>query len=95
MDERVAAITEADAPEGSIPVDAVTGGGSGMDPHISPEYAMLQAPRVAEARGLELEQVTALIDDHTSGRTLGFIGEARVNVLLLNLAIELNLPTKG
>ncbi len=59
-----------------------------MDPHISPAYAMLQAPRVADARGLELGQVTALIDDHTEGRTLGFMGEARVNVLLLNLAIE-------
>ena len=88
VQERVAAITEAEAPEGSIPVDAVTGSGSGMDPHISPAYAMLQAPRVADARGLELSQVTALIDDHTEGRTLGFLGEARVNVLLLNLAVE-------
>ncbi len=88
VQERVAAITEADAPEGSIPVDAVTGGGSGMDPHISPAYAMLQAPRVADARGLELGQVTTLIDDYTEGRTLGFMGEARVNVLLLNLAVE-------
>ena len=87
VEERVAAITEADAPE-VIPVDAVTGGGSGMDPHISPAYAMVQAPRVADARGLELGQVTTLIDDYTEGRTLGFMGEARVNVLLLNLAVE-------
>jgi potassium-transporting ATPase KdpC subunit len=86
--ERVAAVTEADAPEGSIPVDAVTGSGSGLDPHISPAYAELQAPRVADARGLELDRVLMLIDEQTEGRTLGFLGEARVNVLLLNLALE-------
>ena len=86
--ERVEAISAADAPGGSIPVDAVTGGGSGLDPHISPAYARLQAPRVARARGLEVDQVLTLIDEQTEGRTFGFLGEPRVNVLLLNLALE-------
>ena len=58
---------------------------AGSIPHISPAYAALQAPRVAEARGLELDQVLALIDEQTEGRTFGFLGEPRVNVLLLNL----------
>jgi potassium-transporting ATPase KdpC subunit len=73
--------------DGSPPADAVTGSGSGLDPHISPEYARLQAPRVAAARGVEAEEVLALIDRLTEGRTLGFLGEPRVNVLLLNLAV--------
>ena len=71
-----------------IPADAVSGSGSGLDPHISPEYARLQAPRVAAARGLEAEEVLSLIDRLTEGRTLGFLGEPRVNVLLLNLALS-------
>jgi K+-transporting ATPase ATPase C chain len=71
-----------------VPVDAVTGSGSGLDPHISPAYARLQAPRVAEARGLELSDVMTLIDEHTEGRTFGFLGEPRVNVLGLNIALE-------
>ncbi|HEY5904376.1 MAG TPA: potassium-transporting ATPase subunit C, partial [Actinomycetota bacterium] len=71
-----------------VPVDAVTGSGSGLDPHISPAYARLQAPRVAEARGLELSDVMALIDEHTEGRTFGFLGEPRANVLELNIALE-------
>ena len=74
--------------DGPLPADAVTGSGSGLDPHISPEYARLQAPRVAAARGLEAEQVLGLIDRVTAGRTLGFLGEPRVNVLLLNLALS-------
>ena len=74
--------------DGPLPADAVSGSGSGLDPHISPEYARLQAPRVAAARGLEGEEVLALVARSTEGRTLGFLGEPRVNVLLLNLALS-------
>ncbi|HEY6568341.1 MAG TPA: potassium-transporting ATPase subunit KdpC [Actinomycetota bacterium] len=88
VEERIDAISAADAPTGAIPVDAVTSGSSGLDPHISPAYAALQAPRVAEARGLDLDRVLALIEEHTEGRTFGFLGEPRVNVLSLNLALE-------
>lgn len=86
--ERVGAITGSDAPAGPIPVDAVTSSASGLDPDISPAYATLQAPRVADARGVPLDQVLALIDDQTQGRTFGFLGQPRVNVLQLNLALE-------
>ena len=71
-----------------IPVDAVTTSGSGIDPHISPAYARLQAARIAEVRGLPHERVLELIDDHTDGRSLGFFGEPGVNVLELNLALD-------
>ena len=73
---------------GDIPVDAVTTSGSGIDPHISPAYAELQAARVAEVRGLPIERVRELIDDATDGRSLGFFGEPGVNVLELNLALD-------
>jgi potassium-transporting ATPase KdpC subunit len=73
---------------GDIPVDAVTTSGSGIDPHISPAYADLQARRIAAVRNLPLETVRQLIDDNTDGRWLGFFGEPGVNVLELNLALD-------
>lgn len=76
-----------DVPVGAIPADALTASGSGLDPHISPRYAALQAPRVARATGLTLEQVRTLVAEHTDGRTLGVLGEPRVNVLMLNISL--------
>jgi potassium-transporting ATPase KdpC subunit len=75
------------SPSTPLPADAVTGSGSGLDPDISVVYAMLQAPRVARATGLPLSEVQGLIAKHTEGRTAGFLGEPRVNVLLLNIAL--------
>jgi K+-transporting ATPase ATPase C chain len=76
------------ASEADVPVDAVTASGSGLDPHISSANARLQAPRVAESRGLPLEEVLDLVDEHTDDRSLGFLGEPGVNVLELNLALD-------
>lgn len=70
-----------------VPADAVTASSSGLDPHISPAYAALQVPRVAEAQGLAEERVAALVEAHTAGRTLGVLGEPRVDVLALNTAV--------
>jgi K+-transporting ATPase ATPase C chain len=75
-------------PKSPIPADAVTASASGLDPHISPANAEAQAARVAKARGIPLDQVHALIAEHTSGRSLGFLGEAGVNVLEINLALD-------
>lgn len=71
-----------------VPADAVTSSGSGLDPHISPAYADLQVHRVAERNGLPVARVQKLVAEHTDGRTLGFIGEPRVNVLELNIALR-------
>ncbi len=90
VEERSVAYRERNglAADAEVPVDAVTASGSGLDPHISVANARLQADRVAQARGLPVDEVLALIDDHTDGRTLGFLGEAGVNVLELNLALD-------
>lgn len=71
-----------------VPADAVTSSGSGTDPDISPQYADIQVHRIAEKNGLPVAQVQKLVDAHTDGRTLGFIGEPRVNVLQLNIALK-------
>jgi K+-transporting ATPase ATPase C chain len=76
-----------------VPVDAVTTSASGVDPHISEANALIQAHRIAEIRGLELDRVEELIDEHTDGRALGFLGEPGVNVLELNLALDEEAPT--
>ncbi len=87
--EREAALRQAnpDAPT-AIPADALTASASGLDPHISPEYAAYQVPRVAKARGMSMEQVNALIADHTQEAAFGFLGQDRVNVTELNVALE-------
>jgi K+-transporting ATPase ATPase C chain len=76
------------AANASVPADAVTASGSGLDPDISPANAMLQAARVARARNLPVDRIQALVNEHTEGRTLGILGEPRVNVLKLNLALD-------
>jgi K+-transporting ATPase ATPase C chain len=87
--ERKAIIAEREGVDPSeVPADAVTSSGSGLDPHISVEYALLQAPRVAEARGLSAQEVRDLVESRIQGRDLGFLGAERINVAELNLALD-------
>lgn len=90
VEERAIAYREANglATGAMVPVDAVTASASGLDPHISIANARLQAPRVADERGLTVEAVRALVDEHTAGRDLGVLGEPAVNVVTLNLALD-------
>ncbi len=83
-----------DAP-GPVPVELVTTSASGLDPHLSPAAVLWQAPRVARARGVSLDRVQAIIDEYTEGRQLGILGEPRVNVLQLNLAMDRRFGAPG
>lgn len=80
--------------DAALPSDAVTASASGLDPHVSPATAQMQVARVAAARGVAAAAVSQLVNEHTEGRTLGLIGEPRVNVLRLNIALDEQFPPK-
>lgn len=89
--ERAAAL-RAQGVNGTIPADAVTASASGLDPDVSPQYALLQADRIAKARRVDPGPVRALLQSHVEGRTFGVLGQPRVNVLMTNLALDARFP---